>query len=177
MSDADAVLRRVLTDLAPDHAERVAGNRAQVVVGGQPFAVEVATRGRMMLRITEATFVATGPRWSDPLSMQVTHTGRWRPTGTAVRIRTGDDRARDLADVLSRDPALRDALLPLDFTRFTIKVVAGHLTSTITLMGASMTRMRVPPTSSYVRLHQDQRRSLLATFAALGNCWEHAGTA
>lgn len=171
MSDVDAVLRRVLAELAPDHAERVAGNRARVAVDGREFAVEVVTRGKMMLRITDSTFVATGPAWPGPLVLEVSHTGRLRRTGTAVRVRTGGVRGQALADRLVADPGLRAAALPLDFTRFEVRSVDGVLASSITLMGASMTRMRVPPNTSWIRLHDDQRRALLATIAALDDVW------
>lgn len=171
MSDVDVVLGRVLAELRPDRAERVAGNRAAVSVAGRDLVVEVRTRGRMMLRITDSTFVVAGPAWADPLVVEVSHTGRVRRTGTAVAVREGGDGARALARRLAEDPGLRDAALPLDFTRFVVRSVDGHLEAAITLMGASMTRMRIPPNTSWIRLHDDQREALLGTVAALDDVW------
>lgn len=171
MSDVDAVLGRVLAELRPDRSRRLAGDRAEVDVDGRSFVVRAATRGRMMLRITDTTFVSTGPAWDGPLLLEVTHAGRLRRTGTAVRVRTGGSRAQALAGRLAADASLRAVALPLDFTRFRITADDGHLVSSITLMGASMTRMRVPPNTSWIRLHDDQRDALLATMAALSDAW------
>ncbi len=176
MSDVDAVLRRVVAELRPDRSTRVAGDRVAVEVDGQSFAVRAATRGRMMLRITDSTFVATGPAWPDPLALEATHSGRLHRTGMAMKVRTGNASAHAMAEHLAADPALRDAALPLDFTRFGITAEDGHLTSSITLMGASMTRMRVPPNTSWIRLHDDQRDALLATMAALDRAWATTST-
>lgn len=176
MSDVDAVLRRVLAEMAPDRTRRIAGDRVAVDVDGRSFVVRAATRGRMMLRITDTTFVVTGPAWSDPLALEVTHAGRLRRTGTRVDVRAGGSRAHALAARLAADETLCAAALPLDFTRFRITAEDGHLTSSITLMGASMTRMRVPPNTSWIRLHDDQREALLATMAALDRAWATTST-
>ncbi len=174
MSDVDAVLGRVLAELAPDRHERIAGDRVAVDVGGRSFVVRAVTHGRMLLRITDSTFVVTGPTWDAPLRLEVTHAGRVRRTGTAVRVLTGGPEAQVLADRLEADADLAAAALPLDFTDFRITADDGHLVSSITLMGASMTRMRVPPNTSWIRLHDDQREALLATMAALERAWAPA---
>lgn len=175
MSDVDAVLARVLADLAPDRAERRAVGRTRVAVGGRRFELCVATRGRLLLRITETTFVVPGPEWDvdvrGPVSLRVGHHGMVRPTGTRVAVRAGDEAAHALAGRLRDSTSLAAATLPLDFTDFAIAQQAGRLEARLVLMGGSMTRFRIPPTSSYTRLHDDQRTALLATIAALDDNW------
>lgn len=172
MTDVDAVMARVLSDLDADRTHRVAVNRTDVEVEGLSLGVVVATRGRMLLRITDTTFVVPGPPWEPPdLVIDVGHRGAVRRAGVRVRAVAGGDRAAELADHLSSDTTLAAAVLPLDSTSLRISVVDGHLQAAITLMGASMTRMRVPPTATYVRLHDDQRIALLATARALQACW------
>ena len=63
------------------------------------------------------------------------------------------------------------AMLPLDFTTFTIEAVDEQAVARIVLMGASMVRFRIPPSASYTRLHDDQRAALLATAGALHGWW------
>lgn len=176
MTDVDAVVARVLQDLAPEQSERVRVGRADVVVGGRPLSIVVGTRGRMLLRITETTFVIPGPAWAEGTDVEVavSHAGAVRRTGLRIRPVAGGEAAADLAQRLQADPALVAAAEPLDSTSFRVRVVDGQLEAAIVLMGASMTRMRVPPTATYVKLHDDQRAALLATAAALDALWAAA---
>lgn len=173
MSDVDTVLRRVIADLALADVDRVAGNRALATVGDQVIEVRVATRGRMLLWVTETTFATTGPAWSGPgdVEVEVGHTGAIRRTGIRARATTGGAAASRLAAAVAADADLAAAMLPLDATRFTVTTADGHLRTEIVLMGASMTRMRLPPTAQVIGLHDDQRDALLATVDALVTCW------
>nr|WP_274387960.1 DUF3156 family protein [Salsipaludibacter albus] len=161
--------------MAPTAVDRVAVSRAVVEVDGRPLELHVTTRGRLLLRITETAFVVTGPdraaAGGRPVQLRVGHTGMARRTGIRVAVENGGEPARRLAARLRGSGDLVAAMLPLDFTDFTVVEEDGRLLARIVLMGASMTRMRVPPTTTYVRLHDDQRDALLATVDALDACF------
>jgi hypothetical protein len=167
VSDVDVVLSRVLDDLAPEAAARTGGATAEVTVDGQPLQVRVGTRGRTLLRVTETTFVVRGRRFGGDLHLVVRQRGAIRPQGITVVVRQGGEPARRLADEFTRYDGLERALRALDYTSFDVVSCDGCLEARITLMGAAMTRMRVPPTAAYTRLHEDQRAALLATVQEL----------
>lgn len=178
MTDVDAVLARVVADLAPSSTDRRGVGRVDVEVDGHRLVLDVATRGRLLLRITETTFIIGGPAWDPavqgPLQLVVGHAGMVRRTRPRVTVDAGGDEARRLAAELAESPTFAAAILPLDFTSFTLEVVDDHVAARIVLMGASMVRFRVPPSASYTRLHEDQRTALLATASALEGCWDPA---
>lgn len=171
MTDLDVVLARVLDDLDGDEVQRTAVGRAEVVVEGHPVEVQVATRGRLLLRITEATFVLAGPDCDEILEVVVRHTGMVRRTGLDAKVVEGGTVAGRLAAAVADSRRLERAAQPLDFTRFVVVGDGRRLRAHLTLMGASMTRMRLPPTTNYVRLHEDQRAALLAVADALDDAW------
>jgi hypothetical protein len=167
VSDVEVVLSRVLDDLAPEAAVRTGGATADVTVDGQAMQIRVATRGSTLLRVTEATFVVRGHRFDDDLHLTVRQRGVLRPQGLAVVVRRGGEPARRLAGELTRQGELERALRSLDYTSVDVVGCDDRVEARLTLMGAAMTRMRVPPTVAYTRLHADQRAALLATVQAL----------
>lgn len=171
MTDLDVVLARVLDDLDGDEVQRTAVGRAEVVVEGRPIEVRVATRGRLLLRITEATFVLPGPDCGEVVQVTVRHTGMVRRTGLDATVVEGGAVASRLAAAVVDSRRLERAARPLDFTRFVVVGDGRRLRAHLTLMGASMTRMRLPPTTNYVRLHDDQRTALFAVADALDDAW------
>lgn len=175
MTDVDAVLARVVADLNPSTTDRRALGRMVVEVDGHPLVLDVATRGRLLLRITETTFTIPGPPWNPdargPLRLEVGHAGMVKRRGPRITVQAGGDEARRLAAALADSATFAAAMLPLDFTTFTIEAVHDQAVARIVLMGASMVRFRIPPSASYTRLHDDQRKALLATAGALHGWW------
>lgn len=168
MSDHHLVLRRVIADLAPDRVQRLGDARARVRTDGTVLDLRVATAGRALLRVTTTTFAHVGPAWEGPdLQVELGHTGAVRRTGIRARARVGGADADALARELGTDPGLASAVLPLDSTSFTIRTRRGHLVTEVVLMGASMTRLRLPPTASVIGVHGDQRDALLGSLAEL----------
>lgn len=86
-----------------------------------------------------------------------------------VDVITGDSAAVDLARAFESDAVFAASILPLDFTRFDVELSAGQCVATVELMGASFVSLALPPMRSYVRLHPDQRKALVASLSALAN--------
>ena len=86
-----------------------------------------------------------------------------------VEVMSGDDAAQLFADDLGSDIDFARATSPLDFTRFEVERTEGQWVATVELMGASFVSLALPPMRSYVRLHADQRDSLIASLSALSS--------
>lgn len=125
----------------------------------------------MLLHITETTFAVAGPPCEYDVRIVVRQRGLVRRHGLAAVVHRGGATADDLAARLEQNPGLASAARTLDFTTFEIGTREGRLEAAVTLMGAGMTRLRVPPTASYVRLHDDQRTALFATVDAISELW------
>lgn len=125
------------------------------------FHVQEHVQPQFLMHVVTAEFVYRVPR-SAPGNQRlvIRHRGSWRREGIALH---------PPAPRLSNDPALVQALLPLDFTRCELVQDSLGWQCRLTHYGASEVVCRFPPLRRYVRLSTTQRDALLATFCALRN--------
>lgn len=168
MSRAD-LYDRVAGDLAGCRLHRVQAGLALVGSADGPRCWwTVRADRRRLLVIQSSRFHLDGPPTRADTRIVLQHTGNLRRTGLRARV-TGREQAAGEAmrDQLLADGELQDASLGLDFTSFVVAPVEGWWRAQLELMGGSYVQTRLPPASNYIRLADDQVRSLLATVAVL----------
>lgn len=156
----------------PDHSRQPGeGVWASFAPAKGTLPLEVASRiDKRFLGRTEIAVFRTRYDVSlfDESTVELRHTGSTRRSGLTARTKTGGEAASRLAEALSTDRALTEAVLPLDFTRFEVGGDQTGCHARVELMGASHVAMALPPIRSYVHLHADQREALLAAFVEVG---------
>ena len=136
---------------------------------GPAFAVAVRSERRRLIELRTITIQVRGPATDiRDATVRFHHRGQVRRTGLAPRLRGRESfAARPVLDRLLADGELEAASLALDFTRFELRPRDGVWCVTLELMGGSHVRTRLPPSSHYVRLTEDQLDALLATVRVL----------
>ena len=138
--------------------------------GGPTIEVTERVDKRFLGHIETARFMVRMPApGSGPARLSIRHRGRFKREGIVVEVVSGDDAAHLLADDIGSDVDFARATNPLDFTRFEVEWDEGLWIATVELMGASFVSLALPPMRSYVRLHADQRDSLIASLTALSS--------
>lgn len=172
------LLRLVQGDL-PGHQLEHADDgvpRFVPIKGGPTIEVTERVDKRFLGHIETARFVVRMPAsWSGPARLRIGHRGRLKREGIRVEVMSGDEAAHLLADDLGSDVDFVRATNPLDFTRFEVEQAEGQWVATVELMGASFVSLALPPMRSYVRLHVDQRDSLIASLTALSSLLSSRG--
>ncbi len=171
------LLRLLQGDLPGHRLERTATGATRFVpVGGGP-AIEVNERvqRRFLGHIESARFVVRIPARSDgdrglgSTNLEIRHRGRLKREGVTIDVRSGDESAHKVAEVIGGNPGFVAAAMRLDFTQFTVALEEGEWVVTVELMGASFVSLALPPMRSYIRLHVDQREALIASITALSS--------
>jgi hypothetical protein len=141
-----------------------------VLVDEQPrFLLEVRVERRRLLTLQTSVASVVGPPTDAGAGSRIVlhHQGQLRRQGLQGKV-TGDGaEGQAVLDGLLADDELRDASLPLDFTRFVVAPVGGRWQASLELMGGSHVRTTLPPSSRYVGLPTEQLRALVTTIAVL----------
>lgn len=127
------------------------------------------TQSELLMHLVLTEFSLQVPSCGqDVAKLELRHTGAIRRQGLACTRRAGE--AAELAGVIAAlegDPALRVALMPLDFKRLRIEREEGHWRVLLEHMGASEVVNRMPAFRRYIRLDDAQQAHLLNALPAL----------
>ena len=127
------------------------------------------TQSELLMHLVLTEFSLQVPSCGQGVAkLELHHTGAIRRQGLACTQRAGE--AAELAGViaaLESDPALRAALMPLDFKRLRIEREDGHWRVLLEHMGASEVVNRMPAFRRYIRLDDAQQAHLLNALPAL----------
>jgi hypothetical protein len=156
---------------APDGAEfRARGGDVQ-------FLVRELLESHFMMHIASAEFICRCPLGSSAPgppgagagagAVIARHRGRIRRTGIEYRLEpAASDATRRLRDMLSRDPELTAALMPLDFTHCRFNLMPGLAEMRVRHFGACEIVGQLPRFRRYVRMGRAQCDSLLQSIGA-----------
>ncbi|MBB6084191.1 DUF3156 family protein [Castellaniella defragrans] len=132
------------------------------------FEVRERTQSELLMHLVLTDFIVRAPaRHPAPARLDVRHTGAWRRTGLRYAARRGAPPPEALLAELREDPALRAALMPLDFKRLRIERQAAGWTATLEHMAGSEVVNRMPAFRRYIAFAPAQRDALLAALARL----------
>lgn len=127
------------------------------------------TQSELLMHLVLTEFSLQVPSCGQGVAkLEVRHTGAIRRQGLACTRRAGE--AAELAGVIAAlegGPALRAALMPLDFKRLRIEREEGHWRVLLEHMGASEVVNRMPAFRRYIRLDDAQQAHLLNALPAL----------
>lgn len=127
------------------------------------------TQSELLMHLVLTEFSLQVPSCGQGVAkLELRHTGAIRRQDLACTRRAGD--AAELAGVIAAlegDPALRAALMPLDFKRLRIEREDGHWRVLLEHMGASEVVNRMPAFRRYIRLDDAQQAHLLNALPAL----------
>ncbi len=127
------------------------------------------TQSELLMHLVLTEFSLQVPSCGQGVAkLELRHTGAIRRQGLACTRRAGE--AAELAGVIAAlegDPALRVALMPLDFKRLRIEREEGHWRVLLEHMGASEVVNRMPAFRRYIRLDDAQQAHLLGALPAL----------
>jgi hypothetical protein len=152
-------------DLAGYQREADEDGRVRFVPVGDGPVLDVASRveKRFLGRTEIAVFgVNLDVGFGGAGTIELRHTGRIKRTGVTTLVMNGGESVQRLASALASDRRLAEALLPLDFTRFEIALGVDLCRIELELMGASHVAIALPPIRSYIHLHPDQRKAMIA---------------
>lgn len=136
--------------------------------GAPSFSVAERVRKDFLLHTTIAVFsIGRGDVGESQARVRISHTGLMRRRGVSFAAKGGRKASRALAQRLSENEVLKEALLPIDFTSFHIVASSTGWRAELEHFGGSEVTMRFPPTSRYVSLGAKQSRLLLALFGAV----------
>ena len=166
-----ATLEQVRRNLAGLSFEALDGARGRFSVPGAALSFEVVerTHSELLMHLVLTDFVLRVPSpGGAPARIEVRHSGALTRTGLLCKQRQGDtDELAALQATLLEDQALRLALMPLDFKRLSIERDSDGWQVSLEHMAASEVVNRVPSFRRYIRLNDEQRDGLIATFMAL----------
>ncbi|MDN4147072.1 DUF3156 family protein [Pseudomonas solani] len=127
------------------------------------------TQSELLMHLVLTEFSLQVPSCGQGVAkLELRHTGAIRRQGLACTRRAGE--AAELAGVIAAlegDPALRAALMPLDFKRLRIEREESHWRVLLEHMGASEVVNRMPAFRRYIRLDDAQQANLLHALPAL----------
>lgn len=162
-------LGQLRRDLAGLECAVASPTRAQFSTGDLEFEVEERAQAQLLMHIVVCEFVLRVPsQQTEAAKIVLRHTGAIRRQGVAARLSEGSVQA--MAPLLARlhaDAPLLAALLPLDFKRLELIRDAQGWQVRLEHFGASEVVNRLPGFRRYIRLTQEQRAALLATFTRL----------
>ena len=166
-----ATLERVRRNLGQSSFEFSAPVRAQLQFSPKGPLIQVHERAEaqllMHMVLTEFRFHTPASQWSEGC-YQVHHTGAITRTGLTCRRQKGpQDFADGLTRELSANPALREALMPLDFKKLTLEYTHGGWNVVLEHMGGSEVVNRMPAFRRYISLSIEQTRLLQQSILAL----------
>lgn len=140
-----------------------------VTAGGVPFEARERTQSELLMHLVLVEFSLCVPSCEEgPARLALRHTGLVRREGLAIRRMAGQGEALDaLVQALESDPALRAALMPLDFKRLELERTGRTWQVRLEHMGASEVVNRMPAFRRYIRLDGSQRALLLDALQAL----------
>lgn len=133
------------------------------------FEVQERTQSELLMHLVLTEFtVQTPARQSLPIRLDVRHTGAWRRTGLRYAVRRGTPPPSEaLLAELREDPALRAALMPLDFKRLRIERQATGWVACLEHMAGSEVVNRMPSFRRYIPFTPAQRDGLLIVLSRL----------
>lgn len=142
--------------------------------GSLAFEVRERTESQLLMHLVLCEFRLQVPcpqQGTARLALQ--HTGALRRSGLRWRRLRGEQswQAR-LEQALAHDPALQQALMPLDFKRLHLDLAGGCWTLTLEHMGGSEVVNRMPAFRRYISLNPAQRDLLLAALKGLARLVE-----
>nr|POA14632.1 DUF3156 domain-containing protein [Pseudomonas sp. MPBD7-1] len=154
---------------------------ARFEVAGPAMATVVTDDGSLHLEIIERTesqllmhlvmteFVLRVPASREGTAcLELHHGGALRRSGIRCRQRDGrSDLATRLQAAVETDPALYQALMPLDFKRLRIDLQGRQWCVRLEHMGGSEVVNRMPGFRRYIPLSREQRGALLAALSGL----------
>lgn len=162
-----AHLRR---DLAGLDCEPLGPGLARFVTAdGVPFETRERTQSELLMHLVLVEFSLCVPsREEGPARLALRHTGLVRREGLAIRRVAGQGETLEaLVHALESDPALKAALMPLDFKRLELERTGSTWQVRLEHMGASEVVNRMPAFRRYIRLDGPQRALLLDALQAL----------
>lgn len=172
-----ATLAKVMRDLQCLRAEVLEGAAARFSSsdGELVFDVREVVQAQFLMHLVLTEFVLQVPSTgAGQVRIELSHRGTVRRQGIACKVRVGDTQALGgMLSCLESDPAMRAALMPLDFKRLLIEREGRQWTVRLEHMGASEVVNRMPGFRRYIRLVPEQQQWLLRALRAfkevLGN--------
>lgn len=143
--------------------------RLALADGSLAFEVHERTESQLLMHLVLCEFRL---QWPGPqqgkAALVLQHTGALRRSGLRWRQRRGERGwLATLEQALARDPALQQALMPLDFKHLRLELADGCWSLTLEHMGGSEVVNRMPAIRRYIRLSAAQRDLLLAALKGL----------
>ncbi|MET3458818.1 MULTISPECIES: DUF3156 family protein [Pseudomonas] len=149
----------------------VAGPAMATAVTDDGLRLEIVerTESQLLMHLVMTEFVLRVPASREGTArLELHHGGAVRRSGIRCRQRNGrGDLAVRLQAAVEKDPALYQALMPLDFKRLRIDLQGSQWCVRLEHMGGSEVVNRMPAFRRYIPLSREQRGVLLATLSGL----------
>lgn len=145
------------------------------LAGGVEFEVRERTESQLLMHIVVCEFRLQCSAASEgTATLELHHSGAIRRTGLGWKQKGGEagllERVRQR---LEQDPALLQALMPLDFKRLRLERGAGLWTLVLEHMGGSEVVNRLPAFRRYIRISPEQRDALLTALVGFNRLLEN----
>lgn len=127
------------------------------------------TESQLLMHLVMTEFVLRVPAPIEGTArLELHHGGAIRRNGIRCRQRGGDTAlAARLQAAVEQDPALYQALMPLDFKRLRIELQGREWCVRLEHMGGSEVVNRMPAFRRYIPIGREQRAALLAVLSGL----------
>jgi len=137
--------------------------------GSLHLEVVERTESQLLMHLVMTEFVLRVPASIEGTArLELHHGGAIRRNGIRCRQRGGDTAlAARLQAALEQDPALYQALMPLDFKRLRIELQGRQWCVCLEHMGGSEVVNRMPAFRRYIPIGREQRMALLTVLSGL----------
>ncbi|MGO3029097.1 DUF3156 family protein [Pseudomonas helleri] len=169
-------LEHLRRNLAQDSFESVDAGRGRFRFqpDGPLISVCERTESQLLMHVVTTEFEFEVPALHQGAGCyELHHTGTISRTGIRCRRLSGSvGIGQELSRALGENPALRAALMPLDFKRLTIRCAEGRWRVALEHVGGSEVVNRMPAFRRYITLSAEQKNHLMLSISALDHAFK-----